>query len=140
MSLNSNGTSKNQVEEPIARYQRQPYEAVDFKRFSNHAYCLVEPGTNKRLPVRPVNKTPEEIRSDTENVYFVLEPGSDKVVMVNACAPMYVPEKPAKNHIYFILEPNAIEDTGTTEPYAVNDLSTEHTYFILENMAGNQLY
>lgn len=125
---------------PTNAGNRNAYEDVDSpehlnKRFSNHAYCIVEPGTSKRLQVKRVDKTEERIASDVNHIYFVLEPGTNKVTPVFQNTAEGSNSMTMDNdHTYFVLEATEEPlDLPSAMPYAVNDISgTDHLYFVLE--------
>lgn len=109
-------------------------------RESSHTYFILEPGSDKKLPVKAVENSEEMVPCDPNHVYFILEPGTNKVKIV----PQNMTEKYGKGaseqtfdkdsgHTYFILEPTTESaDDSETMPYAVNDIVTGHNYFILE--------
>ena len=114
---------------------KDAYEDLDTrgKRFSNHTYSIVEPGSQTRLQVKMVDKIQKTVSSDASHIYFVLEPGSNKVLPVfqNTVEGKSRLEM-KEDHTYFVLQP--IEESGNTQsaiPYAVNDVE-DHAYFVLE--------
>ena len=100
------------------------YEDMD----PTHVYSILEPGSDKRLPVKMVTDKNSSLKTDPNQIYFVLEPGSNKVKP-------YI-QKPTESksfdrssgHTYFVLEVN--KDAPETEAYAISDI--KHDYFILE--------
>lgn len=108
------------------------YEDLDTEERLS-AYCIIEPGTSKRLQVKMVDKTRQALSCDASHIYFVLEPGSNKVTPIfqniaNGSGSLQMDSE----HTYFVLEATAEEELPFVEAYAINDISTEPLYFVLE--------
>lgn len=98
----------------------------------SHDYFILEPGSDKRLPVKPLLKSKSDsIPRDPGHVYFVLEPGTNRVKPIS----QYFPNNDATNDsepIYFVLEPMTETNETETLAYAVNDVADNPSYYILE--------
>lgn len=119
--------------------KKEDYEDLEIggsedKPFSNHVYNIVDPETCKRLPVRMVDRKQGTFASDANHIYFVLEPGTNKVTPVfQNTADGSAEIEMDSQHMYFVLEAKDDDlDLPMAAPYAVNDISTEPFYFVLE--------
>ncbi|XP_053377459.1 uncharacterized protein LOC123528940 isoform X2 [Mercenaria mercenaria] len=104
------------------------------KRVSNHEYFILEPGSDKRLPVKPFESKSDTLPFDPGHVYFKLEPGTSKVTPVfqNTMKDTSSSNGRDSGHIYFVLEPMAESADSENLAYAVNDVATSSSFFILE--------
>lgn len=116
-----------------------PQKTNQEKRLSNHEYFILEPGSDKRLPVKMLENKVDTLSRDPGHLYFILEPGTNKVTPLSqsssASCSKYSSgqsDKRDSGHIYFVLEPMAETDDSENLAYAVNDVATSPSYFILE--------
>lgn len=139
-SLEVKGSNKNDklTKTPVNYEAFSPGKQTycEDKRVSNHGYFILEPGSDKRLPVRLLENKAGTLHSDPSHVYFILEPGTNRVTPVpqnfkKDDSPGQSTDE-EQGHIYFVLEPMAETADSDTLAYAVNDISERHTYFILE--------
>lgn len=138
--LEVKGSNKNdKMTKTPANYEafspgKQTY--CENKRVSNHEYFILDPGSDKRLPVKMLENKSGTLHSDPSLVYFILEPGTNRVTPVpQNFKEGKIPGQSTdeeQGHIYFVLEPMADTADSDTLAYAVNDISESHTYFILE--------
>ncbi|KAL4226717.1 hypothetical protein ACF0H5_014697 [Mactra antiquata] len=96
---------------------------------------IIEPGTNKRLSVKIVDK--ENLPANEDHVYFKLEPGSDRVVPVSrndiSSKQEAAGSRMSDPHTYFILQkPDNVQNSEEMNSYFTDSGNKELNYFILE--------
>lgn len=123
----------------IPKPSADPYEFVDVhgsngqdtvdENASHNIYNILEPGSNRRLPVTMLSLEEKHLKPDPNQIYFVLEPGSNKVKPL--IPDNFATLKRVDNHVYFVLDP-ATTEFDDCNAYAVSDL--EDVYFFLERI------
>ncbi|KAL4222114.1 hypothetical protein ACF0H5_018154 [Mactra antiquata] len=112
--------------EPVSVRREELNE--NFSRTSCPVYHILEPGSNKRLPVRPLQFDMLE----EGHIYFKLEPGSNRAVQIpkTVINVHYGSRDFTMDNIY-VLAADKISECEA-EPYAVNDINEGPMYYTLE--------
>lgn len=132
-------TSGKNTDKKTTNHSYEPFAPGNLTKkqdtIENHDYFILEPGSDKRLPVKQLECKTETLERDPGHVYFILEPGTNRVKPVS----QYFADNEARNsnyqetgHTYFVLEPMTETNESETLAYAVNDVATNPSYFILE--------